>query len=106
MRFLIKLGLLIAVVFMIFPLAGGQKGASGPNTADAIVAARETISDLSSFCQRQPDVCRTGKAALQRAGVGAREGAKLAYDYLNERFGPNTATPDGTVTGSVTQKQR
>ena len=89
MRLLIKLGFWLAVVLMIIPL-GSEPGSGDANAvkpADAYAAARETISDLSRFCERQPDVCKTGKAAFETAGVRAKDGAKIAYEFLDKRFG-------------------
>lgn len=102
MRFLLKLGFWLGLVLLIIPIGSGPKGAA--NTVDAteaLSAARETIGDLSRFCDRQPDVCRTGQAALHTAGIRAKEGAKLAYEFLDKRFRTPDEAPDKIETGSV-----
>lgn len=106
MRFLIKFGFWMMVVLLFIPLGSGPKdGAqSTVGAAQAYTAAQETIGDLGHFCQRQPDVCRTGRAALQTAGIRAKEGAKLAYEFLDRHFGTPGATPDAIETGSIAHR--
>jgi hypothetical protein len=64
----------------------------------ALGAAREAIGDVSGLCERKPDVCETGRAAIQTIGVRARESARIAYELLDEQL----AEPDRSIaTGGV-----
>jgi hypothetical protein len=102
MRFLLKLGFWLGLVLLIIPIGPGPEGSR--NTVDATeayTAARETLGDLGQFCKRQPDVCRTGRTALHTAGIRATEGARIAYEFLDKRFGTPDAAPDQIETGTV-----
>ena len=100
MGFLIRSAFWLSLVLLIIPFDGGAAGpeAETVGALQAMNAAREAIGDVSGICERKPDVCETAGAAFQTIGVRAREGAKLAYEVLDERFGE----PDASMqTGSV-----
>ena len=62
------------------------------------MAAREAFGDISGICERRPDVCETGRLAVNTVGVRAKEAARVAYQVLDERFGgtdQSSATGDG-----------
>jgi hypothetical protein len=71
-----------------------QQGAPQPGPIEALLAAQDTISDLSGFCVRKPQACETGKAALASAGVRAGEVAKAGYQYLDSQLGKDASKPD------------
>ncbi len=94
--FLIKAAFWLSLVILLLPSgtdvsdAGQSEPASpGVSASAAMFAARDTIADLSSFCQRNPATCETGSAAIQVFGQKAQHGAKLLYTYL--------ADPDGSA---------
>ena len=48
------------------------------------------------MCDRRPEVCRTGKDAIETIGVRAREGARIAIGMIGEDDGgPDGATATG-----------
>lgn len=103
MRFLLKLGFLVVAGLLIIPVITGQGSGNG-NTlgaGEAVSAARQTIGDLSHFCDREPDACRAGRDLIHAAGVQARQGAKLAYEFLDKQFGTQKTAPDAIETGSI-----
>lgn len=114
MGFLIRSTFWLSLVLLIIPFEGG---ATAPETAEsvgplqAMNAAREAIGDVSGLCERKPDVCETAGAAFLTIGGRAREGAKIAYEVLDERFGEpvpavqtgGVAMPFSEVTGAITQ---
>jgi len=59
-------------------------GASGVSPIQAFFAARAAVDDISGICERQPDVCDVGRAAMQTIGVRAKESARIAYEMLEE----------------------
>lgn len=87
--FLIRTAFWISVLLLVLPLGGGMK-ADGPNAQErasidamaALAAAGATISDMRSFCERQPDACDVGSKALQAMSERARTGAAMIQDYL------------------------
>lgn len=98
MMFLIRMAFWFSLVLLLMPLdpAGSSSGVS---PLQALFAAQEAISDAAGICERKPDVCETGKAAMQTIGVRAREGARIAMEMLDDGEAP--ASTDAATTGSV-----
>lgn len=96
MAFLIRTGFWFSLVLLFLPLApdGASDGGDAVGPLQAIVAARDAIGDVTGMCERKPEVCETGRAALQTIGVRARESARIAYELLDGQFGE----PDATIT--------
>jgi len=101
MRFLIKMAFWLSVVLALLPTFAGTSqntttaAQSGVDAGDAVSAASATVSDLSGFCDRQPEACNIGAQVAVAFGHQAQAGAKIVYDYLNDRASPK-------ATGSVT----
>ena len=102
MFFLLRMGFWFSLVLLALPLGAASFGGGQPvGPVDAFFAARDAVSDLSGLCERKPDVCRTGEAAMNTIGVRARESSRIAFDLLNKRFGRPSDAADAIVTGSV-----
>lgn len=112
MGFLIKSAFWIGLILLVIPLDSGMPGGERASIGafEAFIAVREAASDLGGICERKPEVCETGRAALQTIAVRAREGARIASEALDGFAEPDaselardTATvPDATIaTGSV-----
>jgi hypothetical protein len=97
MFFLIRTAFWFSLVLLALPLGGTDENGRSVGPIEALSAAREAVGDMAGMCERKPDVCVTGRAALQTIGVRAREGARLAYEALDEQYGEK----DTTATGSV-----
>lgn len=98
MGFLIRTAFWFALVLLLLPLGTGPDGESRVSPLQALFAAREAVGDIVGICERKPEVCETGKAAMQTIGERARESARFAYEVLDEKFGqPDTATQTGSV---------
>ncbi len=100
MFFLIRMAFWFSLVLMVLPLDIGTdpKNGESVNPIQAFFAAREAVVDVAAICERKPDVCETGKAALHTIGVRARESARIAYGMLDEE----TGAPDAeTTTGGI-----
>lgn len=96
MGFLIRLGFWFSLVLLILPLGtvGGDENAQSVGPLQAFFAARDAVGDVAGICERKPEVCEVGKAAIQT--IGAR--ARVAYQFIDEQF----AEPDHSVaTGSI-----
>jgi len=99
MMFLLRVAFWFGVVLVLLP-SGGVK--DRPSTAqgsaisatEAVSAASATVSDMSHFCSRQPEACAVGAQAAAVLGQRAQAGAKMVYDFINERRSQQT-------TGSV-----
>jgi hypothetical protein len=102
MFFLLRVAFWLTVVLALLPSGGAQQSAQasaqtkvGPT--EAVVAAGAAVSDMGSFCERQPDACVVGAQAAVAIGQRAQAGAKMVYDFINERAAPHE-------TGSITTK--
>jgi hypothetical protein len=94
-RFAIRFCFWMTVVSLFMPSLSGEKG--GPSPLQALLAAQDTISDLSDFCTRRPQACETGKAAFSNAGARAGEAAKAGYEYLDAQFSKKSGEPDPVI---------
>jgi hypothetical protein len=84
MFFLIRMAFWFSLVLLALPLdPQGSNGAS-VSPIQAFFAAQQAVDDVSGICDRKPDVCEVGKAAMQTIGVRARETARIAYEMLEE----------------------
>jgi hypothetical protein len=88
MRLLFRMIFWLTLVLVLLPSVGSETTSSGLVSAgDAASAAKATVTDLQSFCQRQPDACTVGSQAAALIGHRAQAGAKMLYEYLTEQFG-------------------
>jgi hypothetical protein len=102
MRFLLRMAFWLTVVLVLLPSGGSQPTPNvNVSALDAMSAAKATVTDMRSFCERQPDACTVGSQAAVAIGHRAQAGAKMLYEYLNEHLGPNDT---GTVASAATGK--
>lgn len=111
MGFLIRTAFWFSLVLLMLPFGGGdQSGEPQVGPLQAFLAARAAVDDFSGMCERKPEVCETGKAALHTIGVRAKASAKFAYEMIEDEDVPVPAdkpevtagTPDVMIkTGTV-----
>lgn len=101
MFFLLRCAFWIALVLLILPIDTGEDGKDGIgiNPVAAFFAAQSTISDLSGFCERNPQTCETGGQAISQIGAKAKVSARMLYEYLDEN-GELTTGATGTLTAA------
>lgn len=101
MFFLLRCAFWIALVLLILPIDTGEDGKDsvGINPVAAFFAAQSTISDLSGFCERNPQTCETGGQAIAQIGAKAKVSARMIYEYLDEN-GELTTGATGTLTAA------
>src|SRR5262245_13471457 len=100
MFFLLRVAFWIIVALALLPTGSSQPVAQAAKfgTADAGLAATATVSDMSAFCERQPEACKVGAQAAAVIGQRAQAGAKMVYEFISDRV----ARGDGdATTGSV-----
>lgn len=83
LRTLLVLGVGFALMPSPPPDPNGDKAAAGPGSFAYVAAAAETMADLRSFCQRNPNVCVTAGAMAQTVEGKAKYSAKLIYEWAN-----------------------
>jgi hypothetical protein len=112
MGFIIRSVFWLSLVLMLIPVEGsGNADHPAVSPFQAIIAARDAVADVGGMCDRKPEVCVTGRAALDTLGMRARETARFAYGLMDERDAPaeasetaeqQAAVPDTTIsTGTV-----
>ncbi|WP_336287930.1 MULTISPECIES: DUF5330 domain-containing protein [unclassified Bartonella] len=111
-RFLIKLSFFLFFVFVIISFfvekpsndhfsTQKEKDAT---TSDIIIAFKETLNDLGTFCERNIETCKVGKSFFTSLGERARYGADIAYEYLGRLGGKNMIQPEKASPKADTQK--
>jgi len=53
-------------------------------TAGLVTAASQTVSDMASFCGRQPGVCRTAGYVVAKLEAKAKYSVRLLYEWASE----------------------
>lgn len=92
MWFLIKGAFWFSMVLVVLSYFSGQpateEASSGPRleVGDAIAAATDAYAYLSEICSQKPDVCVKGAETFAALGHRAREGAFVAYQFLDKQF--------------------
>ncbi len=66
-------------------------------TDDALHAAYSTVSDISTFCSRNPQVCDTGKHALNLMEAKAKYGVRVIYEWATAASGSDSV-PESPIT--------
>jgi len=103
--FILRAAFWFSVVVLLIP-GDPSHGVQAPrlNAIDAVLAARGAVADLSGMCERQPEVCSNGGAALAAFGAKARYGAQLLYSTIDGTLGgaapvlPGVGATGGTLT--------
>jgi hypothetical protein len=102
MGFLVRMTFWLTVVLVLLPSGGSQPTPKvNVSAIEAMSAAKATVTDMGSFCERQRDACSVGSQAAAAIGHRAQAGAKLLYEYLNEHLGSNDT---GTVVNAAAGK--
>jgi hypothetical protein len=90
MMFLLRAAFWLTIVALLLP-TGRSPSATPPTrvgAAEAVSAAGAAVSDMTHFCKRQPEACEVGSQAATALGEKAQAGAKLLYEFVNERLAP------------------
>jgi len=107
MWFLIKGTFWFSLVLVLLPFLDPSSTSTlenGPkvNVGDTVSAATEAFGYISAICVEKPDVCVKGAETFVALGHRAREGAKIAYLFLDQQFAePSDAVTTGTIATTV-----
>jgi hypothetical protein len=96
MWFLIKGTFWFSMVLVLLPFLDAESSAKlekGPNVelGDTFSAASEAIGYMTAMCLEKPDVCQKGAETFVALGHRAREGARIAYQFLDTQFAEDGA---------------
>jgi hypothetical protein len=91
MWFLIKGTFWFSLVLVLLPFIDAESSAKlekGPavELGDTFTAASEAIHYVTAMCLEKPDVCEKGAETFVALGHRAREGARIAYQFLDTQF--------------------
>jgi hypothetical protein len=102
MGFIIRSAFWLSLVLLLIPVDGtGSADQPSVNPISALLAARDAVADVSGMCERRPEVCVTGRAALDTIQYRAVESARFAYDLIERPEGEEAqaaAPADATIT--------
>jgi hypothetical protein len=106
MWFLIKGTFWFSLVLVLLPFLDPSSSATldkGPkvDVGDTMSAATEAFGYISALCVQKPDVCEKGAETFVALGHRAREGAKIAYLFLDQQFAPSDTVTTGTIAAPV-----
>ena len=103
MRTLLRMAFWLTVILALLPSGGSQPTPKlNVSAVDAMWAAKATVTDMRSFCERQPDACTVGSQAAVAIGQRAQAGAKMIYEYLSERLGSHdSGSPVNAAAGKA-----
>jgi len=87
MFFLMRTAFWLTLVLMLIPLVS-SKDTEPRDSIDPVAAyfaAQAAVSDMGGFCERNPAACETGGEALAALGAQARDGARIVYEFLDNK---------------------
>ena len=88
--FLVRMTFWFCIVLVLLPSGGSQPDPQARvSVGEAMSAATAAVGDMRQFCDRQPEACSIGSSAAVALGHRAQAGAKVLYELLTERLGPN-----------------
>src|SRR4051794_13051400 len=110
MFFLLRVAFWLTIVLALLPSGGAQQSAQASaqtkvGATEAVAAAGAAVSDMGSFCERQPDACVVGAQAAVAIGQRAQAGAKMVYEFFNDHASHSTETGSVAKAGSGTKSQ-
>ncbi len=95
--FVVRSTFWLSLVLLAIPFGGTTEDGRSIGPLEALGAAKAAFGDVISICDRQPDACETGKAALKTIGVRARDASKFAYQVLDDHLDETDPTATGAV---------
>jgi uncharacterized protein DUF5330 len=88
MWFLLRMTFWLGVVLVLLPNVGSQSvPKSQINATEALLAARDIVTDIQQICERHREACAVGSQTTVTLGQRAQVGAKILYEFLSEQFG-------------------
>lgn len=91
MFFLLRMAFWLGLVLLLLPISTSEDGSRQIGAWQALSAAQSALSDISGFCDRQPQACAVGGQLLAHVG----DKAQAAAGWLLENVG-NSGNGDAT----------
>lgn len=93
MLFLIRTAFWMMIIVLLLPTDERQRG-------EVYGTAQAAVSDIASFCDRNPETCARGKDAFGVFVQKAQFGARMIMDLINDRVEPSDEPTPGQDTRS------
>jgi hypothetical protein len=95
MWFLLRMTFWLGIVLVLLSYFGTQSvPKSQINASDALLAAKDIVSDIRHICERQREACAVGSETTVTLGQRVQVGAKMLYEFLSEQFGSYGRKPE------------
>ncbi len=92
MFFLLRVAFWLSIVLVLLPSGTASKAPqkeASVGAVETLTAAGAAVSDMTQFCDRQPDACDVGAQAAVAFGQRAQAGARMVFDFINEKMVQN-----------------
>jgi hypothetical protein len=91
MFFLLRMAFWLGLVLVLLPREKTPEMEKSPQlgASEAVSAATAAVSDMTSFCKRQPAACEVGGQAASVIGRRAQEGARKLYHIITDKRAPD-----------------
>jgi hypothetical protein len=96
MFFLLRVAFWLTIVLALLPSGSSKPVPNSVGATEAMVAAGAAVSDVTGFCDRQPNACVIGAQAAVAIGQRAQAGAKMVYDFISDQW---ARSETGSVSG-------
>jgi Family of unknown function (DUF5330) len=94
MLFLIRTAFWLMIIVLLLPTDERQR-------SEVYGTAQAAVSDIATFCDRNPETCARGKDAFSVFVQKAQFGARMIMDLINDRTAPrDEAMPSQDTRGS------
>lgn len=106
--FFIRTVFWVSLIVLILPIDKTEVDATvtqSVSTAGALEIASGAISDLASFCGRNPEVCVKGRDFANAFGVKAVYASGLLYKFLDEQFADKPSEKTAEASPQSLKKQ-
>lgn len=95
---------LVLIALPLFDSESTTRLESGPKfeTTGSVNAAMSLYGDVISICEREPDVCKVAGQTVGVLGARAKEGARIAYQFLDRQFGTDSEAENDIIADQIT----
>lgn len=96
MFFLLRMAFWLGLVLLLLPISTAEDGSRQIGAWQALSAAQSAVSDLSGFCDRQPQACAVGGQLLAHIGDKAQAAAGWLLENVQasgDKSGAHSLTP-------------
>jgi hypothetical protein len=85
----------LGLVLVLLPDFGAQPVPKAQiNATDALLAAKDIVTDIGHICERQREACAVGSETTVTLGQRVQVGAKMLYEFLSEQLGSYGRKPE------------